>query len=177
MWIIPISDSNFPAVFLTLRRNRIAIIVNKKVWRHFRTFQGKPLYITIIQVYAMTSNAEEAEVERFYEDLQDLSERTLPKRCPFHYRELECKSRKSRNVSRNPINPGDCKLGVWPKTAKRNVQNDWREDSRETTLLWSGGAVGPLLRFLREAEICYCLNVTCLHFESPGQHKHNSSLH
>ena len=37
-------------------------------------FQGKPLNITIIQVYAPTSNAEEAEVERFYEDIQDLLE-------------------------------------------------------------------------------------------------------
>ena len=35
-------------------------------------FQGKPLSITVIQVYAPTSNAEEAEVERFYEDIQDL---------------------------------------------------------------------------------------------------------
>ena len=41
--------------------------------------QGKPFNITLIQVYAPTSNAEEAEVERFYEDLQDLLERT-PKR-------------------------------------------------------------------------------------------------
>ena len=39
-------------------------------------FQGKPFYITVIQVYAPTSNAEEAEVERFYEDLQDLLELT-----------------------------------------------------------------------------------------------------
>ena len=39
-------------------------------------FQGKPLNITVIQVYAPTSNAEEAEVERFYEDLQDLLELT-----------------------------------------------------------------------------------------------------
>ena len=37
-------------------------------------FQGKPFNITIIQVYALTSNAEEAEVEQFYEDLQDLVE-------------------------------------------------------------------------------------------------------
>ena len=49
-----------------------------------------------IQVYAMISNAEEAEVEWFYEDLQDLLELTPKKRCPFHYRVLECKSRKSR---------------------------------------------------------------------------------
>ena len=41
-------------------------------------FQGKPFNITVIQVYAPTSNAEEAEVERFYEDLQDLLE-PLPK--------------------------------------------------------------------------------------------------
>ena len=37
-------------------------------------FQGKPFNITVIQVYAQTSNAEKAEVERFYEDLQDLLE-------------------------------------------------------------------------------------------------------
>ena len=42
-------------------------------------FQGKPFNITVIQVYALTSNAEEAEVEQFYEDLQDLLELT-PKR-------------------------------------------------------------------------------------------------
>ena len=55
-------------------------------------FQDKPFNITIIQVYTPTANAEEAEVEWFYEDLQDLLEH--PKRCPFHYRGLECKSRK-----------------------------------------------------------------------------------
>ena len=46
-------------------------------------FPGKSLNITIIQVYAPTSNAEEAEVEWFYEDLQDLLELTPKKRCPF----------------------------------------------------------------------------------------------
>ena len=61
-------------------------------------FQGKPFSIIVIQVYAPTSNAEEAEVERFYEDLQDLLELTLKKKYPFHYRGLECKSRKSRNT-------------------------------------------------------------------------------
>ena len=45
--------------------------------------QGKPFSITIIQVYAPTSNAEEAEVERFYEDLQDLLELTLKKDVLF----------------------------------------------------------------------------------------------
>ena len=44
-------------------------------------FQGKPFNITVIQVYAPTSNAEEAEVEQFYEDLQDLLELT-PKKTP-----------------------------------------------------------------------------------------------
>ena len=42
-------------------------------------FQGKPFYITVIQAYAPTSNAEEAEVERFYEDLQYLLELTPKK--------------------------------------------------------------------------------------------------
>ena len=60
-------------------------------------FQGKPFNITVIQVYAPTSDAEEAEVERFYEDLQDLLELTPPKNV-FHYKGLECKSRKSRNT-------------------------------------------------------------------------------
>ena len=56
-------------------------------------FQGKPLNITAIQVYAPTSNAQEVKVERFYEDLQDLLELTPPKDVLFHYRRLECKSR------------------------------------------------------------------------------------
>ena len=58
-------------------------------------FQGKPFNIRVIQVYAPTRNAEEAEVELFYEDLQDLLELTS-KKDAFHYRGLECKSRKSR---------------------------------------------------------------------------------
>ena len=52
-------------------------------------FQGKPFNITVIQVYAPTRNAEEA--ERFYEDLQDFFRTNTQKRCPFHYRGLECK--------------------------------------------------------------------------------------
>ena len=60
---------------------------------------GKSFNITVIQVNAPTSNAEEAEVERFYKDLQDLE--LTQKRCPFHYRGLECKSRKSRNTWSN----------------------------------------------------------------------------
>ena len=46
-------------------------------------FQGKPFNITVIQVYALTSNAEEAEVEQFYEDLQDLLELTPKKDVLF----------------------------------------------------------------------------------------------
>ena len=64
-------------------------------------FQGKPFNMMVIQVYASTSITEEAEVEWFYEDLQDLLELTPQKRCPFHYRGLECKSRKSRNTWTN----------------------------------------------------------------------------
>ena len=72
----------------SLRRNGIAIIVNKRVQNGVLGcdlkndsmisvhFQGKPFNITVIQVYALTSNAEEAEVEWFYEDLQDLLELT-----------------------------------------------------------------------------------------------------
>ena len=66
-------------------------------------FQGKSFNIMVIQVYALTSNTEEANVERFYEDLQELLEhqKKKKKRCLFHYRGLECKSRKSRNTWSN----------------------------------------------------------------------------
>ena len=56
-------------------------------------FQGKPFTITVIQVYPLTSNAEEAEVEWFYEDLQDLLELTpkKKKKCPFIIRDWNVK--------------------------------------------------------------------------------------
>ena len=91
----------------SLRRNGVAIMVNKRVrnavlecnLKNDRIIsvrlQGKPFNITVIQVYAPTSNAEEAEGEWFYEDLQDLLERTPQKRCLFRYRGLECKSRRN----------------------------------------------------------------------------------
>ena len=78
-----------------LRRNGVAIIVNRRVWnavlgynlKNDRMisvhFQGKPFNITVIQVYALTSNAEEAEGEWFYEDLQDLLELTSKKKMSF----------------------------------------------------------------------------------------------
>ena len=72
-------------------------------------FQGKPFNITVIQVYALTSSAEEDEVERLYEDLKDLLELTLQK-YPFHYREQECKSRKSRDIWSN--------RQIWPWSTK-----------------------------------------------------------
>ena len=77
------------------RRNGVAIMVNRRVQnavlgcnlKNDRTisvrFQGKPFNITEIQVYAPTSNAEEAEVERFCEDLQDLVELTPQKDVLF----------------------------------------------------------------------------------------------
>ena len=71
-------------------------------------FQGKPFNITVIQVYTQTSNAVEAEVEWFCEDLQDLLELTLPQNVLFHYRGLECKSR----MSRKPGLTGKFGLGI-----------------------------------------------------------------
>ena len=78
----------------SLRINGISIILNKRVQnavlgcnlKHDRMisvhFQGKPFNSMVIQVYAPTSNAEEAEVEWFYEDLQDLQELT-PEKLSF----------------------------------------------------------------------------------------------
>ena len=72
----------------SLRRNGVAIMVNKRVQNAVLgcnlkndrmisdRFQGKPFNITVIQIYAPTSNVEEDEVERFYEELQDLLELT-----------------------------------------------------------------------------------------------------
>ena len=77
-----------------LRRNGVAIMVNKRVQNAVLgcnlkndrmisvRFQGKPFNITVIQAYAPTSNAKEAEVEQFYEDLQDLLKLT-PKKMSF----------------------------------------------------------------------------------------------
>ena len=77
-----------------LRRNGVAKMVIKTIWKavfgyHLKNdrmisvhFQGKWFNITVIQIYAPTSNAEEAEVEWFYEDLQDLLELT-PKKMSF----------------------------------------------------------------------------------------------
>ena len=78
-----------------LEKNGVAVIVNKRVQNAALEcnlkndkmisvcFQGKPFNITVIQVYGPTSNAEEAEVEWFYEDLQDLLELTSKKDILF----------------------------------------------------------------------------------------------
>ena len=97
----------------SLRRNGVAIMINKRVWNAVLgcnlkndrmisvCFQGKPFNIKIIQACAPKTNAEEGEVEWFFEDLQELLELTPKKRCPFHHRGLGCKSRKSRNTWSN----------------------------------------------------------------------------
>ena len=72
-------------------------------------FQCKQFSITVNQVYATTTNAKEAEVEQFNEDLQDFLELTQQK-MSFYYRGLECKSRKSRDTWSN--------RQVWPWSAK-----------------------------------------------------------
>ena len=64
-------------------------------------FQGKTFNITVIQVYAPISNAEEAEVEWFFEDLQDLLELTPKKDVLFITRDWNAKSRKSRDTWSN----------------------------------------------------------------------------
>ena len=77
------------------RRKGVAIIVSKRVWNAILQynlqndrmisvwFQGKPFSITVIQVYTPTTNAEETEVERFYEELEDLLELTPKKDVLF----------------------------------------------------------------------------------------------
>ena len=79
----------------SLRINGVSIMVNKRVQNAVLgcnlkndrmisvRFQGKPFNITVSQAYAPTSNTEEAEVERFYEDLQDLLELTPEKHVLF----------------------------------------------------------------------------------------------
>ena len=78
----------------SLRRNGVALIVNQRVQNAVLgcnlekermvsvCFQGKPFSITVIQVYAPSTDAKEAEVERFYEDLQDILE-LIPKKMSF----------------------------------------------------------------------------------------------
>ena len=123
----------------SLRRNGVALIVNKRIQNAVLGckknlendrmimvyFQGKPFNITVIQVYAPTSNAEEAGVEQFYEDLQDLLELTPKKRHPFHHWGLECRNRKSRDTCSN--------RKVWPWKTKWSKAKANRVLPRECT--------------------------------------------
>ena len=105
----------------SLRRNGVATIVNKRVQNAVLgcnlkndrmisvRFQGKPFNITVIQVYALTSNSEEA--EQFCEDLQDLLDLT-PKKTSCSLHGLECKSRKSRDTWGNRL--------IWPWSTKQS---------------------------------------------------------
>ena len=88
-------------------------------------FPGKPFNTMVLQAYAPTSNAKEAEVEWFYEDLQDHSWTNTPKRCPFHHRGLECKSRKLRGTWSN--------RQIWLWSIKRSRAKSNRVLPRECT--------------------------------------------
>ena len=114
----------------SLRRNGVAITVNKRVQNavlgyNLRTermisvhFQGKPFNITTIQVYAPISNAEEAEVERFYEDLQDLLELTPKKDVLFIIGDWNAKV----GSQETPGVIGKFGLGMWNEAGQRLLE-------------------------------------------------------
>ena len=81
-------------------------------------FQGKPFNITVIQVYASTSNVEEAEVEQFYEDLQDLLELTPKKDFLFIIGDWNAKvaSQETPGVT------GKFGLGIWKEVGQRLIE-------------------------------------------------------
>ena len=81
-------------------------------------FQGKPFNIMVIQVYAPTSNAEEAEVEWFYEDLQDLLELTPKKDVLFIVGDWNAKV----GSQETPGETGKFGLGVWNEARKRLLE-------------------------------------------------------
>ena len=111
----------------SLRRNRVAIMVNNRVrnavlgsnLKNDRMitirFQGKPFNIKVIQAYAPTRNTEEAEVERFYEDLQDLLELTPKKDVLFIIGDWNAKV----GSQETPGVTGKFGLGVWNKAGQR----------------------------------------------------------
>ena len=113
----------------SLRRNGVAIMVNKRVrnavlrcnLKNNRMisvcFQDKPFNITVIQVY-VTSNAEEAEVERFYEDLQDLLEPTPKKDVLFIIGDWNAKV--GRQLT--PGVTGKFGLGIWNEAGQRLIE-------------------------------------------------------
>ena len=113
----------------SLRSNGIAIILNKRArnavlgcnLKNDRMisvrFQGKPFNITVTQAYAPTSNAEEAEVERFYEDLQDLLELTPQKDVLFIMGDWNAKV----GSQEPPGVTGKFGLGVWNEAGQRLI--------------------------------------------------------
>ena len=114
----------------SLRRNGVAIMVNKRVSnavlgynlkndRMFSVhFQGKPFNITVIQVYVPTSNAEEADVEWFYEDLQDLLELTPKKDVLFIIGDCNAKE----GSQETPGVTGKFGLGVKNEAGQRLIE-------------------------------------------------------
>ena len=114
----------------SLRRNGVAIMAKKRVrnavfgcnLKNDRMisvpFQGKPLNITVIQVYAPTSNAEEAEVEQFYEDLQDLLELTPKKDVLFIIGDWNAKV----GSQETPGVTGTFGLGMWNEAGQRLIE-------------------------------------------------------
>ena len=102
----------------SLRRNGVPIIVNRRVQNavlgcslkkdRMISLQGKPFNIMVIQAYAPTSNTEEAEVEQFYEDLQDLLEITPKKDVLFIIRDWNAKV----GIQETPGITGKFGLGV-----------------------------------------------------------------
>ena len=112
----------------SLRRNGVAIMVNKIVWNAVLgcnlkndrmisvRFQGKPFNITVIQVYAPTSNAQEA--EQFYEDLQDLLELTPPKDVLFIIGDWNAKV----GSQETPRVKGRFSLGLWNEAGQRLLE-------------------------------------------------------
>ena len=114
----------------SLRRNGVAIMDNKRVpyavlgcnLQNDRLisvhFQGKPFNITVIQVYAPTSNTEEAEVERFYEDLQDLLELTPKKDVLFIIGDWNTKV----GSQETPGVTGKFGLGRWNEAGQRLIE-------------------------------------------------------
>ena len=81
-------------------------------------FQGKPFNITVIQVYAPTSNAEEAEVEQFYEDLQDILELTPKKDVLFIIGGWHAKAWSQET----PGVTGKFGLGIWNEAGQRLIE-------------------------------------------------------
>ena len=120
----------------SLRRNGAAIIVNKRVWNAVLEcnlkndrmisvpFQGKPFNIMVIQVYAQPVMLKKLKLNGSMKTYKTFRTNTQ-KRCPFHYRGLECKSRKSRNTSRN--------RQIWPWSTEWSREKANRVLPRELT--------------------------------------------